>query len=131
MSQQAAMGCRAPALGRGGRVPRFFKGRDPLRKGKGFTSLISKIKDNTFNMGQNQFAAQFTQPRKNVANYLQRMALDEGYLVAKRVQMGKEQTITLPMPIDPNAANATDQKIIHNKAVKAVAKRKAKLDSAL
>ncbi len=131
MSQQAATGQGAPVLGRGGRVPCFFKGWDPLGKGKGFTSLISKIKDNTFNTGQNRFAAQFTQSRKNVANYLQCTASDEGYLIAKTVRTRKEQTIPLPMPIDPNAAVAADQKIICNNAVKAIAKQKANLDSAL
>jgi hypothetical protein len=60
MSQQAAVGHRALALGKGGRIPHFYKGWDPLRKGRGFISSISKIKDNTFNMGQNQFAAQLT-----------------------------------------------------------------------
>ncbi len=37
---------------------------------KGFKSAISKIAQDTFNTGQNKFAAQFTQSRKNVANYL-------------------------------------------------------------
>jgi hypothetical protein len=115
----------------GGRVPRFFKGWDPLGKGKGFTSSISKIKDDTFNTGQSRFAAQFTQSRKNIGNFLQPMASDKGYLVAKTVQMGKEQTIALPAPIDQNAVDAADQKIIHNEAVRAIANCKAKLDDAL
>jgi hypothetical protein len=66
-----------------------------------------------------------------MASYLQRTALDKGYLVTKRVWMGKKQTIALPAPIDPYAADATDQKIIRDKVVKAITKRKAKLDSAL
>ncbi len=37
----------------------------------------------------------------------------------------------LPAPINQNAANAADQKIIHDEAVKAIAKLKAKLDGAL
>jgi hypothetical protein len=41
---------------------------------KGFKSVISKIAQDTFNTGQNNFAAQFMQLRKYVANYLQRMA---------------------------------------------------------
>jgi hypothetical protein len=49
---------------------------------KGFKSAISEITQDTFNMGQNKFAAQFTQSRKNVANYLQRTLASEGYLVA-------------------------------------------------
>ncbi len=131
MSQQAAAGRGAPALGQGGRVPRFFKGRDPFGKGKGFTSSISKIEYNTFNMGQNRFPAQFTQSRKNVANNLQRTVSDKGYLVTKTVPTGKEQTITLPTPINQNVPDAADQKIIRDKGVRVIAKCKAKLDSAL
>ena len=87
--------------------------------------------NDTFKTGQNRFAAQFMQSRKNVANYLQCMVLDEGYLVAETVRTGKLQTIALPPPIDTTASNAKDQKIICKEAVRAIAKRKAKLDSAL
>ena len=67
---------------------------------------------NTFNTGQNRFLAQFTQSRKNVANYLQQTTANEGYLVAKTVRIGKEQLIALPPAINPNAADANNQKII-------------------
>jgi hypothetical protein len=40
-------------------------------------------------MGKNYLAAQFTQLRKNVANYLQRTAVEEGYLVAEMVRTGR------------------------------------------
>jgi len=89
MSQQAAAGRGAAAQGRGaGRVARYFgkKGGPPI---KGFKSAISKIANDTFNTGQNRFTAQFTQSRKNVVNYLQRMASDEGNLVAETVRTGK------------------------------------------
>ncbi len=66
-----------------------------------------------------------------MANYLQRTASDEGYLIAETVRTGKLQTIALPPPIDTSASNAKDQKIIREEAVRAIAKRKAKLDSAL
>ena len=131
MSQQAAAGRRAVVQERGaGRVARYFgkKGDPPS---KGFKSAISEIANDTFNMGQNRFAAQFTQSRKNVANYLQRTASDKEYLVMETVRMGKLQTIALPPPIDTTASNAEDQKIIHEEAVRAIAKRKAKLDSTL
>jgi hypothetical protein len=52
-----------------------------------------------FNMGQNKFAAQFTQLQKNIANYLQR-TYNEGYLVAHTMQTGEVQTIKLPAPVD-------------------------------
>ncbi len=52
--------------------------------------------------GQNKFAAQFTQSRKNIANYLLRTAALEGYLVAENVHTGKKQGIELPVPIDLN-----------------------------
>jgi hypothetical protein len=66
-----------------------------------------------------------------VANYLQRTAADEGYLVAETVRSGMEQVIMLPPAVDPNTADADDQKIIREEAVRAIAKRKAKLDNAL
>ena len=62
---------------------------------------------------------------------MQCTASDEGYLDVKTVRTGKLQTIALPPPIDTSASNAEDQKIIREEAVQAIAKRKAKLDSAL
>ena len=56
---------------------------------------------------------------------------DEGYLVAETIRTGKQQIIALPPPVDINAADADDQKIIWEEAVRAVAKKKAKLDNAL
>ena len=98
---------------------------------KGYKSTISKIANKTFNTGQNVFAAQFTQSRKNLANYLQRTAVDEGYLVTETARTGMEQVIVLPPAVNPNAADADDQKIIWEEAVRAVAKKNAKLDNAL
>ncbi len=57
---------------------------------KGYKSAISEIATDTFNTGQNKFAAQFTQSRKNVANYLQCTSASEGYLVAETVRTGKQ-----------------------------------------
>ena len=42
-----------------------------------------------------------------------------------------EQVIVLPLAVDPNSADADDQKIIREEAVRAIAKRKAKIDNAL
>jgi len=58
-------------------------------------------------------------------------ALLQGYLVAETVRMGKEQIIALPPAVNPNAVDADDQKIIREEAVRAIAKRKAKLNNAL
>ncbi len=66
-----------------------------------------------------------------MANYLQRTAADEGYLVAETVRRGKEQIIALLPAVDTSAADADDQKIIWEEAVRAIAKRKVKLDNAL
>jgi hypothetical protein len=74
------------------------------------------------------FAAQFTLLRENVANFLQRTANDEGYLVAETVRTGKQQTIDLPPPIDGNDPDAGDLKIVHAEEVKSVAKRRLKLE---
>ncbi len=48
------------------------------------------------------------QSRKNIANYLQRMALDKGYLAAETVRIGKLQTIALPPPINTMASDTDD-----------------------
>jgi hypothetical protein len=70
MSQQAAAG-RGAGRG-GGRKPQYFpKGRGMDTMAKAYKSSISGIEEHTFNTGQNKFAAQFTQSRKNVANFLQ------------------------------------------------------------
>jgi hypothetical protein len=42
-----------------------------------------------------------------------------------------EQQIPLPPPMDVNVADANYQKIICKEAIEAIAKRKARLDSAL
>jgi hypothetical protein len=98
---------------------------------KGFKSLISKIATDTFNTGQNKFAAQFTQSQKNVANYLQCTSAQEGYLVAKTVRTGREQIIALPPAVDPNAPDAADLAITSAEEVKTVAKRRLKLAESL
>ncbi len=118
ISQQAAAGQGAPLGCGGGRATRNL--RFHPRTGdatKGYKSAISKIATDTFNMGQNKFAAQFSQSQKNVANYLQRTSVSKGYLVAETVRSGREQIIELPPAIDPNAANADDQKIIRAEEV--------------
>jgi hypothetical protein len=109
MSQQAAAGQAAPAGGLGAKSGWYFKGwGDP--PSKGFKSSISKIAKDTFNIGKNHFAAQFIQSRKNVVNYLQCTAVEEGYLVVEMVRMGKAQTIALPPPVNRSAADVEDQK---------------------
>ena len=117
MSQQAAAGRGAATQGRGaGRVAQYFgkKGDPPS---KGFKSAISEIANDTFNTGQNQFAAQFMQSMKNVANYLQCTASDEVYLITETMRTGKLHMIALPPPIDTTASDAEDQKIIREEAV--------------
>ncbi len=49
--------------------------------------------------------------RKNVANYLQRTAAEEGYLVAEMVRTGKGQSIALPLPVITSAPDVEDQKV--------------------
>ena len=98
---------------------------------KGFKSLITEIANKTFNTGQYKFAVQFMQAQKNVANYLQRSLVYEGYLVAEAIRRGREQTIELPPSIDKSAAVPDDQKIIRAKEVKMNAKRRPKLVESL
>ena len=132
MSQQAAAGRGAPMGRGGGRGTRHLKFHPRAGEStKGYQSAISEIAMDTFNTGQNKFAAQFTQSRKNVANYLQRTSASEGYLVAETVRTGKHQIIELPPAIDPNASDAEDQKIIRAEEVKTIAKRRLKLAESL
>jgi hypothetical protein len=98
---------------------------------KGFKSSIREIATDTFNAGHNKFAAQFTQSRKNVANYLQRTSACEGYLVAETVRTGREQIIPLPPAVDVNAPDAADLNIIRTEEVKTIAKRRLKLSDSL
>jgi hypothetical protein len=99
MGQQAAAG-RGALMGRGGgRETRHLKFHPRTGEStKGYKSAISEIAMDTFNTGQNKFAAQFTQSRKNVTNYLQRTLANEGYLVAETVRTGRQQIIELPPP---------------------------------
>ena len=116
MSQQAAAGRGAPAGRGGGRGARNF--RFNSRAGdatKAYKSAISEIAMDTFNTGQNKFAAQFTQSRKNVANYLQRTSANEGYLVAETVRTGREQTIDLPPPSIQTPQMPTTKKLSEQK----------------
>jgi hypothetical protein len=88
------------------------------RNNKGIQVHHIPISQDTFNMGQNKFAAQFMQLQKNVANYLQQTSSAEGYLVAEAVRTGRNQTIKLPPAGDLMASNAEDQKIIQASEVK-------------
>jgi hypothetical protein len=68
MSQQGAAG-RGGGRGSGRGKSRYYP-RGGVDATKAFKSTISEIAEDTFNTGQNKFAAQFTQLRKNVSNYL-------------------------------------------------------------
>ncbi len=71
-----------------------------------------EIAEHTFNTGENKYVAQFTRSHEEVANYMQRMSVEEGYLVAETVQTGKQQLIPLPPPINPNVEDKADLEII-------------------
>ncbi len=71
------------------------------------------------------------QSRENVANFLQRTANDEGYLVAETVHTGKQQTIDLLPPIDGNDPAVHGLKIVRAEEVKSVAKCRLKLEESL
>ena len=132
MSQQATAGRGAPAGRGGGQGTRHLKFHP--RAGeltKAYKSAISEIATDTFNTGQNKFAAQFTQSRKNVANYLQRTSASKGYLVAETVRTGREQIIELPAAVDPTASDAEEQQIIRAEEVKTIAKQRLKLAESL
>jgi hypothetical protein len=98
---------------------------------KAYKSAISEIGEHTFNTGHNNYAAQFMRSRKEIANYVQRTSMDEGYLVVETIRTGKEQMILLPPPIEQNAADKADLEIIRSKDVKTIAKRQQRLNEAL
>ncbi len=132
MSHQTAAGQGALAGrdgGQGTRNMRFHPSTGDATKG--FKLSISEIATDTFNTGQNKFAAQFTQSQKNVVTDLQRTLAFEGYLVAKTVRTGREQIIVLPLAVDPNAPDAADLAIISAEEVKTLAKRRLKLAKSL
>ena len=132
MSQQAAAG-RGAGRG-GGRKPRYFPrkgGGNFTATAKAYKSPITEIAKYTFNTGKNKFAAQFTELRERVAGYVQRIGMDESYLVAETIRMGTAQTIALPRPVDANASDKADLEIICVEVVKSVAKRRQKLEESL
>ena len=132
MSQQDAAGQGAPMGCNDGQGTRNFSFYPLAGEAmKGYKSAISEIATETFNTGQNKFAAQFTQSQKIVANYLKHTSANKGYLVAKTVRTGREQIIKLPPAINPNAANADDQRIIRAEEVKMIAKRRLRLAESL
>jgi hypothetical protein len=49
----------------------------------------------------------------------------------EKARTGKQQVIVLPPAIDESAADAKDQKIIRKEVVQAIAKQRARFDSAL
>ncbi len=65
-----------------------------------------------------------------MANYLQCTVVDKVYLVAKTVTNGKAQLIALPSLIDTKALDIVN-KDLQEEAIRAIAKRKAKLDNTL
>jgi hypothetical protein len=83
MSQQAAAGQGAGCSG--GRRHQYFARGGGIDAVKPHKSAISEIANNTFNTGHNKFMAQFTELQKNIANYLQRSLVAEGYLVVEMV----------------------------------------------
>jgi hypothetical protein len=127
MSQQAAAG-QGAGRGGGGRKGWYFPRGGGIEIVKLHKPAISKTAQDMFNMGYNKFAAQFSQLRKNVANYLQRSSAMEGYLVAETVRTGCKQVIELPAAVDKNTPDAADLAVIRTEEVKLVAKQQQKLE---
>ena len=97
MSQQAAAGQGAGHGSR--RKPKYYpQGGGIEASTKAYKPLIAEIRNDTFNTGQNKFTTQFTQSRKNVANYLQCTSAVEGYLVAEMVRTSKNKSSHFPLP---------------------------------
>ena len=54
--------------------------------------------------------------------------MDEGYFTTKTISTGKEQKIDLPPPVNNTASDTADLKIFQEEAIRAIAKKKAKLN---
>jgi hypothetical protein len=79
MSQEAAVG-RGAGRGGGGKKGRYFPRGEGIEIVKPHKSAIREIAQDMFNSGHNKVVAQFSQSRKNMANYLQRSSAVEGTL---------------------------------------------------
>jgi len=77
-----------------------------------------------FNMGQNKYAAQFTQSREEVVNHFSTDLGRRGVLGGRTVRIGKEQTIPLPPPVHANAQDKEDLDIIRAEDIKTITKRR-------
>ena len=134
MSQQAdtIRGRQVKKEGRGGRGygGGRYRGRAPFVL-KVFKSPIAEIASNTFNTDQSKFAAQFTQPRKNIASYIQRSVGKEEYLVAQTIRIGVIQTIDSPPTVPANDPEADELIIVREEVVRAVSKRRITLNQDL
>ena len=93
-----------------------------------YESPITKMAYDTFNTGMSKHTALFTKSRKNIVNYIQRSSLDESFLVAHVIRMGAEQTIVM---MTATNMNDTDDIIERTDQVRAVAKKRAKLDASI
>jgi hypothetical protein len=128
MSQQLQAG-RAGWGGRGGQGRGGSRTHNSIAYlPKIYKSPITEIAYDKFNTVVSKHAALFTKSRKNIANYIQRSSLDEGFLVAQVIRTGAEQTIAMPAAADANDADAV---IVRTEQVRAVAKRRAKLDASI
>ena len=137
MSQQgdASRGRQVKKEGRGGRGGQGYggggyRGRTPFVS-KAFKSPIVEITSDTFNTGQSNFAAQFTQSRKNIASYVQHSVGKEAYVVAQTIRTGVLQTIFLTPHVPANDPEADDLIVIREEVVRAVAKRRITLNQDL
>ena len=126
MSQQlqAGRGCWGGRGGRGGPRARSHITYMP----KTYKSPITEIEYDTFNTGASKHAALFTKSRKNISNYIQRSSLEEGFLVTQIIRTGMEQTIEMPAPADAADADAV---IVRTEQVRAIAKRRSKIDASI
>ena len=135
MSQQAAIGQGGGHGGGGGkRLQRYFlqgRGGSAAALNKAHELPITEIVKHTFNTGENNFAAQFTDLQERVAGYMQRGGMEESYLVAKTIRTGAAQTIALPPPVEANAPDKADLDVIRMEGVKSVAQRQQKLKESL
>ena len=93
-----------------------------------YKSPITETDYDTSNTGTSKHDALFTKSRKNIANYIQRSSLNEGFLVAQVIRTGAQQTTAMPAAADANDADAV---LVKTEQVRTIVERCAKLNASI
>ena len=124
----AAGGCDGGGRGRGWFQP---KKSTVINTPRAYVSPVAGIEHDTFNTGHSKFASQFKTSRRNVANFVQRSLLNEGYLVGRNnTSLSQRQFRKLPMNHHQQRNWLLgDQTMLRDAKMAVIGKRIVKLDN--